>query len=197
MTTSEATARFYKELWPHRAAMLRVARILTQSDADADDLAQDAMMRAYRGIEGLAPGTNAKGWLMTILRRTHHERARGIHIDELSLNALEIDPADQSAMTGEDLAAWGNPQETLAEFSDQEIIRSLKALPEEIRWTLLLVDVQGLDDQEAGEVLGVPTGTVKSRLHRGRRMLRDRLLPLIRARKRPSPSSEQKKEETY
>ena len=189
MTTSEATARFYKELWPHRAAMLRVARILTQSDADADDLAQDAMMRAYRGIGGLAPGTNTKGWLMTILRRTHTERVRGAHSDQLSLNALEIDPADQHAASGEDAAAWGNAQETLAKFSDQEIIRSLKALPEEIRWTLLLVDVQGLDDQEAGEALSVPTGTVKSRLHRGRRMLRDRLLPLIRARQRHSPSS--------
>src|SRR6266542_1348560 len=114
MSTSGATDRFYKELWPHRVATLWVARIMTQSDADADDLAQEAMMRAYRGIAGLTPGTNAKGWLMTILRRAHTERARGTHSGELSLGALEIDPADQHASSVEHIAAWGNAQETLA-----------------------------------------------------------------------------------
>ena len=182
MTISEAKNRFYRELWPHRAAVLRVARVLSHSDVDADDLAQEAMMRAYRGLGSLAPDTNAKAWLMTILRRVFAERGRSHDSREVSLSALKMDPADEHPGEGEDLAAWGNAEETLAEFGDAQIIATLKTLPDDIRWTLLLVDVQGLNDQEAGEVLGVPTGTVKSRLHRGRRILRERLLPLMRER---------------
>src|SRR5437764_14162918 len=180
MSSSDATDRLYRELWPHRAAVLRVARMLTHDDADADDLAQDAMMRAYRGIDGLAPDSNAKAWLMTILRNTHTDHLRSRHAGEISLDALDVDPPDQQP--DEDVAAWGDPRETLAEFSDEQMIHALKALPREICWTLLLVDVQGMDDREAGEVLGVPTGTVKSRLHRGRRMLRESLMPLVRQR---------------
>ncbi len=68
----------------------------------------------------------------------------------------------------------------MAAFTDAQVIEALWALPEEIRWTLLLVDVEQLDVREAAEVLEVPVGTIKSRSHRGRRMLRERLLPLAR-----------------
>src|SRR5205823_3693579 len=133
MSFTDATDRFYRELWPHRAAVLRVARILTHGDADADDLAQDAMMRAYRGIDGLAPGSNAKAWLMTILRNTHTDHLRSRRGGETSLDTLDVDPPDQHS--GDDVAAWGDARETLAEFSDEHMIRALKALPREICWT--------------------------------------------------------------
>ena len=68
----------------------------------------------------------------------------------------------------------------LEQFSDAEMIDALSRLPEEIRWTLLLVDVEGMDHKEAAGVLDVPVGTIKSRAHRGRMMLRDKLLPLAR-----------------
>ena len=84
----------------------------------------------------------------------------------------------------ESAEASGDPGATFAEFSDQQIIDALKALPREICWTLLLVDVEGLDDRDAAAVLQIPAGTVKSRLHRGRRVLREVLAPL--ARKIPS-----------
>jgi RNA polymerase sigma-70 factor (ECF subfamily) len=71
----------------------------------------------------------------------------------------------------------------LNEFSDAEVIKALQHLPEEIRWTLLLVTVEEMDQADAAGVLGVPVGTVKSRLHRGRMMLRQALLPLARDRR--------------
>jgi RNA polymerase sigma-70 factor (ECF subfamily) len=182
MSDPDDTERFYAELWPHRAQVARVARILARGEADAEDLAQEAMLKAYRAIASLAPGSNAPAWLMTVLRNTHLDRLRARHgRDEVSLEAADVDVADPH-VPAEDEAAWGDPARTLAGFEDQEIIQCLKELPREICWTLLLVDVQGLDDREAAAVLGVPTGTIKSRLHRGWRMLREALLPLARQR---------------
>ena len=194
MSGPDDTDRFYAELWPHRAAVLRVARVLTHSDADADDLAQDAMLKAFRAVGTLAPGSNARAWLMAVLRNAHVDRVRAARGREVSLDAAEIDVADPHDAASEDAAAWGDAAQTLASFSDREVIEGLKRLPRDICWTLLLVDVQGMDDREAAEVLDVPTGTIKSRLHRGRRMLRETLLPLARDRRlRPAREAQSEK----
>ena len=171
----DPTERFYAELWPHRAVVFRTARILTHSDADADDLAQETMLKAFRAIDQLAPRSNPKAWLMTILRNTHVDRLRAQHPAELTLDdnvvaGSEADPPPD----------WGDAEQVLASFTDEQIIAALRTLPADIRWTLLLADVQGMDDAEASQVLGVPEGTIKSRLHRGRRMLRNSLADLNR-----------------
>ena len=77
-------------------------------------------------------------------------------------------------------AESGGPDELLNGFSDQEIIVALQSLPDEMRWTLLLIDVQGLSIADAAKVLEVPPGTIKSRAHRGRGMLYEALRPLAR-----------------
>ena len=178
MSSADRTDRFYAELWPHRAVVLRAARFLTHHDADADDLAQEAMLKGFDALDSLSPGSNGKAWLLTILRHAHIDRVRARR-EEVSLDAMDADlPAEPSG--AEDADAWGDPARTFAEFSDPQLIHALKSLPAEIRWTLLLVDVEGLDDADAAGVLKVPTGTIKSRLHRGRRMLRDALLPLAK-----------------
>ena len=108
------------------------------------------------------------------------DRTRAADANTVSIDALDTEPAaDESAPAEPGTAA--DPVRVLAEFSDERIIAALKSLPRDICWTLLLVDVEGLGDREAAEVLDVPAGTVKSRLHRGRRMLRDALLPPARA----------------
>ena len=89
-------------------------------------------------------------------------------------------PADQEAGVFD--SQWDEPEMILEGFEDAEVISALKALPEEIRWTLLLVDVENLDHQEAARVLEVPEGTIKSRAFRGRGMLRDRLFRLAQQR---------------
>ena len=179
----EATRRFYDLVWPERANVLRVATILTGSETEADDLAQETMLKAFRAIGSFAPGTDIKAWLLTILRRTQidHVRSRASSKGTLSLDALEIDPPGKSD-DARDADLYGkSPEEVLNAFSDRQVIEALKELPEEIRMTLLLVDVEGLKLEEAAEVLEVPVGTVKSRSHRGRGMLRKALAPVARA----------------
>jgi RNA polymerase sigma-70 factor (ECF subfamily) len=183
--TAEAQRRFHDLLWPHLRAVARIALILCGGDqANADDLTQDTMLKAYKGIGQFRAGTDAKAWLLTILRRSHVDRARATGTragPARSLDALGVDPAEPPHAEVTDQAAlWERPDVALAAFSDQQVIDALQRLPEEIRLTLLLVDVEGLDHADAASILEVPAGTIKSRAHRGRGMLREALLPVAR-----------------
>ena len=94
---------------------------------------------------------------------------------------MGVEPAEAPHADVTDQAAlWERPDVALAAFSDQQVIDALQRLPEEIRLTLLLVDVEGLDHADAASILDVPEGTIKSRAHRGRGMLREALLPVAR-----------------
>jgi len=179
----DATRRFYRLAWPYRADVLHVARMLCRDESEADDLAQDTLMKAFASIDTFRRGTDAKAWLMRILRNARIDRLRRSKRESsnVSLDASDIDVEEPAhADVIEDQEAWQNPQQVLNAFSDQQMIDALHALPEEIRLTLLLVDVQQLDQAEAAEILEVPVGTIKSRAHRGRAMLRQVLLPRAR-----------------
>jgi len=91
------------------------------------------------------------------------------------MNLNPAAPVDVIRTKGE--AAWDEPDHLLENFTDRRMIVALKELPKEIRWALLLMDVEGLDQRETAEVLEIPVGTVKSRTHRGRDMLRAALQP--------------------
>ena len=176
------TNRFNEHVWPHAASVLRTARVLTGNDADADDLAQDTMLKAFGAIHSLRDGTSGKAWLLAILRNTHIDHLRAAPPRTISLDQPGLEPAagvrDLESQAGQD---YHDCVAVLERFSDAHVITALRSLPKEICWTLLLADVEGLDHREAAKVLGVPVGTVKSRVHRGRLMLRDRLLPAARA----------------
>lgn len=140
-------------------------------------------MKAFRALQqGNVVGTQLKSWVLSILRNVWRDRLRS-NRSEASLEALTEEPASGQVIAADDDAFRNAPQVLLEAFGDQEIIDALQQLPEEIRWTLLLVDVEGIGVQEAAEVLQVPSGTIKSRAHRGRRMLRESLLPLARQRR--------------
>lgn len=176
-----ASKRFYEHLWPYRAAVLRAARILCRNQADAEDLAQETMLKAFAGIESYRFGSSPHAWLMRILRNSRIDRIRSTARESghISLDAAELDVADThtSATTPQE---WERPEELLNAFSDAQVIQALQQLPEEIRMTLLLVEVEGMDHTEAAEILEVPVGTIKSRSHRGRGMLRETLLPMAK-----------------
>jgi RNA polymerase sigma-70 factor (ECF subfamily) len=175
----KASERFYQVIWPHRAVVLRVAKMLTGNDAEADDLAQETLMKAFAAIASFRVGTDAKAWLLRILRNARVDRLRsGTRHLATSIEGAEIDVAAPD--TPEPLDGWQEPEEILNAFSDAQIIHAMQKLPEEIRMTLLLVDVQQLDQSEAAEILDVPLGTIKSRTFRGRAMLRQTLMPLAR-----------------
>jgi RNA polymerase sigma-70 factor, ECF subfamily len=171
--------RFRRLAWPQLATLLRTARYLTRDESAAEDLVQETMIRAMKKMDTFKEGTDIRAWLMTILRRTHIDlyRANRKHENEISLDAANLLHIDLAANTlpGQFDDRWDDPDDLMQRFEDQTIVLALKTMPEDIRWTLLLVDVEQLDHAEAAEVLGVPVGTIKSRAHRGRAMLRDRL----------------------
>jgi len=163
--------------------VLRTARYLCREDAEADDVAQETMIKAFRRLDSFAEGSDTKAWLLTILRNTRidHLRSKKNTASQVSLDQMLSEPADESETSlADDPSDWFDPEAMLQGFSDQQMIDALRKIPEEIRWTLLLVDVQCLEQREAAVILDVPEGTVKSRAHRGRAMLRALLLPLAR-----------------
>lgn len=174
--------KFHRLVWPHREAVLRVASILAGDPGEAEDLAQETLLKAFKAIDRFV-GADARAWTLAILRnaRIDRLRSRASAAGEVSLAAIEFDPPDVPPADRE--PAWERPDALLEAFGDAQIIDALRDLPEDIRWTLLLVDVEGLDHADAAGVMGVPVGTVKSRAHRGRSMLRESLLPLARERR--------------
>lgn len=188
MDHAQRTTLFHQIIWPLRADVLRTARMLTRDAAEADDLTQDVLIKAFNAIAsyqeraassgGVGSGGGAKSWLMAILRNARIDRLRSAshYNEQISLDAAEMDVADVHSSSDESGPDAANPEELLEKLSDAHLIRALQDLPEEIRWTMLLVEVQGLSQEEAAAVMGVPPGTVKSRAFRGRAMLKAALL---------------------
>jgi len=166
----EKRASFEREALVHLDAMYRVALRLTGNPADAEDLVQEATLRAYRSWDRFTLGTNAKGWLLTILRNLfiNEYRRRRRHPETVDLDTIEP------------FAVFENVQEDpqgafFDRIVDEEVLRAVDELPEVFREAVMLSDVEGLSYEEIAKVLDVPVGTVKSRLYRGRRMLQTKL----------------------
>lgn len=174
----EDCERFQRCCVPHLSALLRTARCLVSGMVDAEDLVQDTMLKALEAMASFRDGTNAKAWLMTILRRTFIDRLRSRRQRPAAV-ALHPNLGDDLACPPSEFSTIlpSDPDSLLERFSDSRIIDALRALPPLIRWTLLLVDVEDLGQEQAAAILGIPVGTVKSRAHRGRRMLYELLLP--------------------
>jgi RNA polymerase sigma-70 factor (ECF subfamily) len=156
---------FDAEALPHLDALYRVALRLTGDPSQAEDLVQDTMLKAYRAWRQYRPGTNAKGWLLTILRNTFINDYRRRKLEPVATDLEAIEPhAIYRAV--EDVDPEG------AFFSK---IVDEKVLPAEFREVLVLSDMEGLRYGEIAEALKVPVGTVKSRLFRARRLLQKSL----------------------
>ena len=170
-SADERRRRFEREALVHLDVLYRVALRLTGSAADADDLVQETMLKAYRGFDGFQEGTNAKGWLLTILRNAfiNEYRRRSRRPEQLDLDTAEA----TGALPDEELEV---PQERFFDgIVDDEVLRAVDALPPVFREAVVLSDIEGLDYQEIAKVMAVPVGTVKSRLFRGRRLLKAKL----------------------
>ncbi len=173
--------RFDAEIWPEAPMLMRTAISLMPGPgktAEAEDLVQETLLKAFKAIAQLEPGSHPRAWLLTMLRRTWIDRwrQRERRPDGQAMNLDNVaEPATGTLPAGEHDDDWTDPESLLSRFGDQEIINSLRQLPEAYRWALLLVDVQGLSAEEASKALDLAPGTIKSRLHRGRAMLRDQL----------------------
>lgn len=165
LTDDEA---FERHVLPEVEVMLRVAMSLTRNSADAEDLVQDTMIRAYRAI-GRFDGRHPRAWLLTILRNANINRQRRRR-PELIRDADSADRLLESTTphaSAEDVV--------VGEAFDATVQSALDHLPDRFRRVVELVDIDGLGYQEAADVLGVPIGTVMSRLHRARHRIRTRL----------------------
>lgn len=162
-----ADRAFERYVLPEIEVLLRVANSLTRNHAEAEDLVQDTLLRAYRSIDGF-DGRHPRAWLLTILRNTHINRNRRRRPELIR---------DPDAATDR-MISTASPERTDAGIDDEidvEIVRALASLDDPFRQVVELVDIDGLSYAEAAEVLDVPVGTVMSRLHRARTRIRDRL----------------------
>jgi RNA polymerase sigma-70 factor (ECF subfamily) len=144
----------------------RVAMSMTRNAAEAEDLVQDTLLRAYRGIGGF-DGRFPRAWLLTILRNTHTSRNRRRRPELLR----DPDAAMQTMLAAVDVDAEVEHL-VFGSMIDDRVTAALDALPENFRTVIALVDMADMTYQEAADALGVPIGTVMSRLHRGRAKLR-------------------------
>ena len=147
---------------PEVELLHRVAMSLTRNAAEAEDLVQDTLLRAYRGIDGF-DGRFPRAWLLTILRNTHTSRNRRRRPELLR----DPDAAMQTMLAAVDVDAEVEGI-VFGAMIDDRLTAALDALPENFRTVIALVDMADMTYQEAADALGVPIGTVMSRLHRGR-----------------------------
>jgi RNA polymerase sigma-70 factor, ECF subfamily len=168
---------FAEEALPWMDAVHRFALRLTRNGAEAEDLVQETYLRAFRSWDQFQPGTSCRSWLFTICRNTHlHERERARSRYEMTQTDAEGDHAGSRSLVDQRAVATQSPDDFFDQIVDDRLLEAIDALPEEFRETLILSDLADLNYAEISEVLDIPVGTVKSRLSRARRQLRDALL---------------------
>jgi len=164
---------FTLEVMPYAHALLRKARQLTRNDADAEDLTQETLLRAYAGFGQLRPDSNVRAWLYRIQTNTWIStyRARNCRPTE-SLTGCITD-AQLAHDIGCGAAAWASAEvAALEHLPHDQITAALHHIAEAQRTVVYLADVEGLPYKMIAEMTGMPLGTVMSRIHRGRRALR-------------------------
>jgi RNA polymerase sigma-70 factor (ECF subfamily) len=168
---STAGRSFDAEALPHLDALYRVALRLTGDPSQAEDLVQDTMLKAYRAWRQYRPGTNAKGWLLTILRNTfiNDYRRRKLEPVAMDLEAVEPHALYRAVEQSDPEGAF------FSKIVDAKVLEAIDALAPEFREVLVLSDIEGMRYAEIAETLQVPVGTVKSRLFRARRQLQGAL----------------------
>jgi len=166
--------RFSTEAIPYMRRLYPAALRLTRNHCDAEDLIQETFARAYVKFHQFSPGTNLKAWLYTILVRTFYSSCRRRDSRVGAVLAAEI---YEGADTRDALSEPPRSAETeaLENLGGSAVMRALDDLPDGFREAIYLADIEGYRYSEIAEMMGTPLGTVMSRIHRGRSMLRQKL----------------------
>ncbi len=167
-------AHFSELAMPLMSPLYSAALRMTRNPADAEDLVQEAYLRAYRGFGGFTEGTNLKAWMYRILTNTfiNTYRAKQRRPTETELDDVEDLYLYHRLHDAPGQGLGASAEENLMErLGDAEVIDALEALPENFRIPVLLADVEGFSYADIAEILDIPMGTVMSRLHRGRKAL--------------------------
>jgi RNA polymerase sigma-70 factor, ECF subfamily len=176
VTPPHSAARFERDVLPYLDRIYPAALRMTRNPADAEDLVQETFTRAYASFHRFEPGTNVKAWLYRILTNTfittYRKRQRELRstatgdLVDRPPTAAEL-PSHSGLTSAESVA--------LQRLPDPDIQHALHRLPEDFRIAVYLADVEGYAYKEIADITGAPVGTVTSRLHRGRRLLRELL----------------------
>ncbi|MBI3975777.1 MAG: sigma-70 family RNA polymerase sigma factor [Armatimonadetes bacterium] len=189
----EPAAEFAALVEEHLDGLYRAGLRLTRNRDAAEDLVQDTFLKAWRAFHTFEPGTNARAWLYRILMNTYIDSYRKAEREPEIVEADDVE--DQylysRVQESEELRRQGNPEAIVLErIMDADVETALASLPETFRAAVILADLEGFSYKEIARILGVPIGTVMSRLFRGRRLLQKALWEYARAGRYVTPGGE-------
>ena len=181
-SAAERTKRFERDALQYMNQLYAAAMRYTKNPEDAQDLVQDTYIKAYNSFHQFEPGTNLKAWLYRVLTttfiNTYRKDQRRPQTSDSELEDWQI--AEASSHTSDQ--GKSTEDVVLENLPDSDIKNALAEIPEEFRMAIYLADVEGFSYKEIAEIVGVPAGTVMSRLHRGRKQLREKLTDYARER---------------
>jgi RNA polymerase sigma-70 factor (ECF subfamily) len=166
---------FDKEFMPYIDSMYNFAFRLTNDEDDANDLVQDTYLKAFRFINSFERGTNAKAWLFRVLKNSFINDYRKKSKEPSKVDYHDVETTYNSAEDAEIDATTDLRIETVQDMIGDEVANSLNSLPVDFRTVIILCDIEGFTYEEMAKILDIPIGTVRSRLHRARTLLKEKL----------------------
>lgn len=175
-TDAERKARFEREALMYVDQLYAAALRMARNPQDAEDLVQEAYMKAFSAFHQYKPGTNLKAWLYRILTNTYINVYRKRQREPYQANTDTVEDWQLARAGAHDSKGLPSAEnEALAHLPDSDIKEALQSIPEDFRMAVYYSDVEGFSYKEISEIMDTPIGTVMSRLHRGRKLLRDKL----------------------
>lgn len=174
-TQDEQYAIFDREFMPHIDSMYNFAFRLTTDEDDARDLVQDTYLKAFRFISSFEQGTNAKAWLFRILKNSFINDYRKKSKEPSKVDYQEVETTYNSEESADTNHTVDLRSDTVQDMIGDEVANALNALPVDFRTVIILCDIEGFTYEEMAKILDIPIGTVRSRLHRARNLLKEKL----------------------
>ncbi len=166
---------FEKEALPHMDALYRTALRMTKNEKDAEDLVQEALVKAYRFWDKFEPGSNCRAWLFKIMTNIFINEYRSKSRSPMAVNVDEIDDNFLYGQLASGVTMDNPEKELFAKLFDDDVKKAIENLPDDFRLVIVLSFLEGFSYQEIAEIADLQLGTVKSRLHRGRKLLQKEL----------------------